>query len=229
MEELNLKDLFEYYVGKIWYIILIIIISGSLSVIYTTFFKKPMYRSYTTLVLAGTGTDSSTDGITQSEVTLNQKLVSTYREIMKSRNVINQVIHNLNLNNTYEYIANNITVTTEKDTELIKISVSNPDAITAKNIADEIASVFSKEIVKIYNIRNVALIDAGEVAQKPYNINLVKETIIAVLVGFVIGCALIFVLYYFDTTVKSAEEIENKLHLPILGSVPDINHLKEEK
>lgn len=229
MEELNLKDLFEYYVGKIWYIILIIIISGSLSVIYSTFFKKPMYRSYTTLVLAGTGTDSSTDGITQSEVTLNQKLVSTYREIMKSRNVINQVIHNLNLNNTYEYIANNIMVTTEKDTELIKISVSNPDAITAKNIADEIASVFSKEIVKIYNIRNVALIDAGEVAQKPYNINLVKETIIAVLVGFVIGCALIFVLYYFDTTVKSAEEIENKLHLPILGSVPDINHLKEEK
>lgn len=229
MEELNLKDLFEYYVGKIWYIILIMIISGSLSVIYSTFFKKPMYRSYTTLVLAGTGTESSTDGITQSEVTLNQKLVSTYREIMKSRNVINQVIHNLNLNNTYEYIANNITVTTEKDTELIKISVSNPDAITAKNIADEIASVFSKEIVKIYNIRNVALIDAGEVAQKPYNINLVKETIIAVLVGFAIGCALIFVLYYFDTTVKSAEEIENKLHLPILGSVPDIYHLKEEK
>ena len=229
MEELNLKDLFEYYVGKIWYIILIIIISGSLSVIYTTFFKNPMYRSYTTLVLAGTGTDSSTDGITQSEVTLNQKLVSTYREIMKSRNVINQVIHNLNLSNTYDYIANNITVTTEKDTELIKISVSNPDAITAKNIADEIANVFSKEIVKIYNIRNVALIDAGEIAQKPYNINLVKETIIAVLVGFVIGCALIFVLYYFDTTVKSAEEIENKLHLPILGSVPDINHLKEEK
>ena len=229
MEELNLKDLFEYYVGKIWYIILIMIIAGSLSVIYSTFLKKPMYRSYTTLVLAGTGTESSTDGITQSEVTLNQKLVSTYREIMKSRNVINQVIHNLNLNNTYEYIANNITVTTEKDTELIKISVSNPDAITAKNIADEIASVFSKEIVKIYNIRNVALIDAGEIAQKPYNINLVKETIIAVLVGFVIGCALIFVLYYFDTTVKSAEEIETKLHLPILGSVPDINHLKEEK
>ena len=32
MEELNLKDLFEYYVGKIWYIILIMIISGSLSV-----------------------------------------------------------------------------------------------------------------------------------------------------------------------------------------------------
>ena len=73
------------------------------------------------------------------------------------------------------------------------------------------------------------MIDAGEIAQKPYNINLVKETIIAVLVGFVIGCALIFVLYYFDTTVKSAEEIENKLHLPILGSVPDINRLKEEK
>ena len=229
MEELNLKDLFEYYIGKIWYIILIVVITASLSIIYTTFFKKPMYRSYTTLVLAGTGTESSSDGITQSEVTLNQKLVSTYREIMKSRNVINQVIHNLNLNNTYEYIANNIAVTTEKDTELIKISVSNPDATTAKNIADEITSVFSKEIVKIYNIRNVALIDAGEIASKPYNINIVKETIIAALVGFVLSCALIFILYYFDTTIKNPEEIESKLHLPILGSVPDINHLKEEK
>lgn len=229
MEELNLKDLVEYYLGKIGYIIVIVIIASSLSVIYTTFFKKPMYRSYTTLVLAGTGTESSTDGITQSEVTLNQKLVSTYREIMKSRNVINQVIHNLNLNNTYEYISNNISVTTEKDTELIKITVSNPDATTAKNIADEIANVFSKEIVKIYNIKNVALIDAGEIASRPYNINIIKETIIAALVGFVLGCALIFILYYFDTTIKSPEEIENKLQLPILGSVPDINHLKEEK
>lgn len=229
MEELNLKDLFEYYLGKLWYIILIMIIAVALSVIHTSFFKTPMYKSYTTLVLAGTGSDSASEGITQSEVTLNQKLVSTYREIMKSRNVINQVINNLKLNNSYEYIANNITVTTEKDTELIKITVSNPDATTAKNIADEIASVFSKEIVKIYNIRNVALIDAGEVATKPYNINIIKETVIAALVGFVLACAIIFVLYYFDTTIKSAEEIENKLHLPILGSVPDINHVKEEK
>ena len=228
MEELNIKDLFDYYLGKIWYIIIIVIIAGSLSVIYTTFMKKPMYKSYTTLVLAGTGSEAS-DGITQSEVSLNQKLVSTYREIIKSRNVINQVIHNLNLNNTYESIANTISVTTEKDTELIKISVSNPDPTTAKNIADEIASVFSKEIVKIYNIRNVALIDAGEVAARPYNIKIVKETVIAALVGFVLGCAIIFVLYYFDTTVKSPEEIENKIQLPILGSVPDINHLKEEK
>ena len=43
----------------------------------------------------------------------------------------------------------------------------------------------------------------------------------SVIIGFVIGCVVIFVVFYFDNTIKSTEEVENKLKLPIIGTVPE--------
>ena len=228
MEELNLRDMFEYYLSKSLFIFVVAVVAVTLSCAFSVFFKTPMYQSYTTIVLAGTNTDTEM-GITQNEVTLNQKLVSTYREIIKSRRILGQVVDNLKLETSIEALSSNTTVTTVKDTELIKITVEDQDAVNAKAIADEIAKVFSREIVKIYNIQNVVIIDKGEVAQSPYNINLIKDIVLAALIGVVISCAIIFILYYFDTTIKSSEEVEEKIGLPILGTVPDVNRVKEEK
>jgi hypothetical protein len=48
--------------------------------------------------------------------------------------------------------------------------------------------------------------------------------LIYILVGFVLASAIIFVIYYFDTTIKSSEIVEDKLGLTVIGIVP-----KEEK
>ena len=43
------------------------------------------------------------------------------------------------------------------------------------------------------------------------------------IIGIVLSLGIVFVIFYFDTTIKSAEEVENKLGLPIYGIVPKIN------
>ena len=91
-------------------------------------------------------------------------------------------------------------------------------------ITDEIAVVFSKEIQEIYNLENVAIIDKAEVAKEPYNVNYVKDNIIYLLAGIVLSFGTIFIIYYFDTSIKSSEIIENKLGLTVIGVVP-----KEDK
>ena len=52
-----------------------------------------MYSSYTTVVLAQQANSNS--AITQSDITVNQKLVSTYSEIVKSKLVLQQTIDQL--------------------------------------------------------------------------------------------------------------------------------------
>lgn len=234
MEEINLKDLFAYFLSKIAIVIIAFVIAVSGSIAYSEFLKKPRYNSYTTVVLATSNDDKKESSITQTDITINQKLVSTYRQIIKSRKVLGQVIDNLELNMTVSELSQNVSVTNETDTELIRITVSSLDKEEAARIANEIAKVFSEEIINIYNIKNVSIIDQAIVSNVPYNINVVKDAIIYGLVGIVAGLGIVFVMFYFDTTIKNPEEIHEKIGLPLLGVVPKfetskIKRLKKDK
>ncbi len=92
----------------------------------------------------------------------------------------------------------------------------------AKRIADAIVPVFSKKVKGLYNIDNVSVLDSAELASSPYNMNYIKDLIIFGMVGFILASGVIFVIYYFDTTIKSASDIEDKLKLTVLGTVPTI-------
>lgn len=220
MEEINLKDLFDYFISKWFIIILFCLIFALFGVVYSLFLQKPMYNSYATMVLATNNETVGNQGITASDITLNKNLISTYRGIMRSNKILGQVISNLNLNLTNEELKKMVSVTTEDETELIKISVNDANPKVAKEIANEIAKVFSNEIVNIYSIKNVSIIDYAESALNPYNVNIPKQIVISILIGLVLAIAIIFTMFYFDTTIKSTDEIESKIGLPTLGTVP---------
>ena len=81
---------------------------------------------------------------------------------------------------------------------------------------------YLKEIVNIYNLENVSIIDKAELANGPYNVNYVKDSIIYIALGLVLSCGVIFVIYYFDNSIKSVEQIEKHLGIPVIGTVPTV-------
>ncbi|MDE5889314.1 MAG: capsular biosynthesis protein, partial [Bacilli bacterium] len=121
-----------------------------------------------------------------------------------------------------------ITVTNTANTEIIKVNVEDPDKALAADIANELIKVFGEEIKEIYRLQNVSIVDVAEEAEYPYNVNIIKDIVIYLLVGIVLACGLIFVIYYFDTTIKSADEVEKKLGLPVFGIVPRVKY-KEKR
>lgn len=218
MEEIDLKELFIFIKTKTATILLIVIGVCLLGVFYSIFIQNPMYNSYTTVVLGG-NENSNTQTITQNDITLNKNLVDTYAEIVKSRRVLGQVIDELELSISYDSLCEKISVSAVNETEIIKITVKDEDAIEAKNIANATAHYFSEEIVKLYNINNVNILDEAIVNKSPYNINIPKQLIIYILVGIVLAFGLVFVIFYFDRTIKTVEQVEQKIGLPILGNI----------
>lgn len=216
MEEIDLKELFDFVKNKLGLLITITVGVCLLGCIYGLLIQKPMYKSYTTIILSG-----SDNQITQSELTLNKNLVDTYAEIVKSRRVLEQVIDELDLDMTYEKLTNKISVSAVNNTEIIKITVTDTNPIEAKNIANVTANFFSKEVVKLYKMNNVNVLDEANESNNPYNINIVKQIIIYFFIGLIIGAGVLFIIFYFDRTIKSAEQVEQKIKLPILGSVEE--------
>lgn len=217
METIDLKDLFDYYKSKLGVVILFVVLVGILGCLYGLFIQKPMYKSSTSIVLISEAKDNSQ--LTYNDVSVNQNLVSTYSEIVKSKRVLGQVINNLNLNYTYGALSDNIEVSSVTGTQIIKITVTDENSKTAMKVANEIGKVFAKEIPELYNISNVNILDTAEVAPSAYNVNITKQSAIFLLAGLVLGLGVVFVMYYFDRSVKNTSQIEDKLKLPVLATV----------
>lgn len=222
MEEINIKDLLNYFLTKLWILIIVIVSVLIIGNAYSLFVKVPLYQSKTKLVLVSES--NAQTGMTQNDVMLNNNLVATYSEMIKSRDILTQVIKNLDLKDeTVESLSNKINVSTTTNTQTIIISVSDTDGKTAKLISDEVAKVFAEEIVKIYKLDNVHVYEKAIVPNSPYNMNIVKENCIYLALGIAVGGVIIFLFFFFDTTIKSSEDVEEKMELNVLGIVPKIS------
>ena len=222
MEEIDLKELLEMFWTKKLEMFLLVLIFIVIGITYTMGFVTPKYTSSTTLVLAsGDSKDTEKlDTITTSDITLNSKLVSTYSELIKSKNVLRKVKENLGINIKEEEIKNNINVTSVKDTELIEIAVTRENSKEAADIANEIAKVFTEKVKEIYNINNVYVVDKAEESFVPSNINHTKDVVLFTFIGIVVAFMYVLIVNMLDTTVKTQEQIEKMFKVHVLASIP---------
>lgn len=221
MEEIDLKELFSYYLSKLYIIFITIVAVLIIGTFYSVVVKKPLYQSNATIILAGKS--SSDSEYTQSDLTLNQNLTKTYSQIIKSRKVLNKVKKAEGLDYSINELSKMISVSSIENTEIIKITVTSLDSEEAKVIANDILPVFTKEVSNIYNFDNISVLDKATVSKKPCNVNYPKEYLIYVIIGFVLGFGIIFIIYYFDNSIKSVELIEEKYELNVIGEVPMVS------
>lgn len=224
MEEFNISEYAKYYFSQIFIVIIFTVLGFLCCEYYTDNLQVAQYKSQTSLVLT-----SSTGEITQNDITVNKNLVSTYREIIKSRRILTPVIENMNLDLTTEELSEKISVTSTSDTEIIVITVTDTDSIKARDIANEVAKVFKEDIGNIIPIDNISLVDEAIEATEPYNVNALKQYIIGTVAGFLIGSIIITITFYFDDSIKKPEDIEEKIGLSVLSTVTKYKKKKKKK
>lgn len=221
MEEIDLVEIFKVFWRKKIQIILIILIFMCLGYIYTTNYVTPMYSASTTLVLTSSNNkNNTTNSITATDIIVNSKLVDTYSELIRSENVLEEVISNLGMNIKVEKLKNSITVSSVENTELIEIKVKNIEPENSAKIANEVAKVFIKRIAEFYNINNVQIVDEAQIPTTPSNINHKKDILMFGLIGALISVAYVVIANMLDTTIKSTEELEKMCKYPVLASIP---------
>lgn len=218
MEEIDIKDFLRYLKKFIIPMIVVAILAVGATFFYDTNIKKPMYKTSTTVVLAQQ-TSENTSASTLNDININQKLVTTYSEIVKSKLVLQQVIDSLNLDTDVDSLSKHVTVTAVDDTEILKISVEDAEPESAAKIANKIAEVFSAEIVNIYKLNNVSTIDHAQTPENVSNNTTVRDSLIALLIAIFGVTAISFVIYYFDDTIKYSEDLETKIGLPVVGKI----------
>ena len=222
MEE-EVIDLREYLsiIKKKWFIMAILcVVCVAASTVYSFFIAKPVYQAETTLIVKTEKTEG-TNTVTSDQIKTTQQLAVTYGEIIKSRKVLDDVIKNLDLDESYGQSSGKISVSTVSDTQIIKVSVQDTNKSNAAKIANEIPKVFAKEAIRIADANGVEVIDKAQTPVNPVSPNKKMNILIAGVLGVMIGLFIIFIIEFLNTKIKTPQDIEKELGLPLLGVIPE--------
>ena len=221
MEEISLKEYFLIIRKRMWLIILLTVLSIVASGLVSYFVLEPEYQTFTTLMVGKPKDYQNVDSkLEYNDLLLNQKLVSTYGELVKMRVVADEVIKNLKLDISYKDFREKVNVNLVKDTEIIKLEVVDPDPVLAAEIANETARVFMQNVKDIMMVENVQVIDEARVPDIPIKPRPNLNMAIAGVLGLMIGVFLVFLLEYLDSTIKTPDDVERYLDLPVVGTIP---------
>lgn len=77
-------------------------------------------------------------------------------------------------------------------------------------------------------VNNVSVVDQADVPQKPSSPRLLINLAVSLLAGLAIGVALAFALEQIDEAIADPAEVERRLGLPLLGSVPKVDRAPRE-
>lgn len=228
-ETISLKELIQTLKKRMSLIIILTLMAVLVSAAISYFVLTPIYQSSTQLLVNKSNDDQQSFNV--GEVQTNLQLINTYNVIMKSPAILDIVIDDLKLDMTTGALNEKVTVQSEKDSQVVNISVQDEDPKQAAAIANKIAEVFQTEIVKIMNVDNVSILAKAELGENPSPIKPqpLLNIAIALVVGLMAGVGLAFLLEFLDNTVKTEQDIEKGLELPVLGVIPTITDSEFQK
>ncbi|MDQ1143754.1 capsular polysaccharide biosynthesis protein [Bacillus sp. SORGH_AS 510] len=228
-ETISLKELLETLKKRLLLIVSITVIAGLVSGIVSFYVLTPIYQASTQILVNQAKGDQSM--YNPGEVQTNLQLINTYNVIITSPAILDIVSKELDLDLTASQLKEKITVGSEKDSQVVNLSVQDPDAKVAAQIANKTAEVFQSEISKIMKVDNVSILAKADVSENPSPIKPrpLVNIAIAIVVGLMAGVGLAFLLEYFNNTIKNEQDIEKILGLPILGVIATIEDQKLEE
>lgn len=181
----------------------------------------PMYQVKTQLIVHSAEENSQT---TAQEIQGNVQIINTYNDILVSPIVLNQVIGRLHLNSTSSDLQRNIKLSTETNSQVITMSVINKNKFVAKEIANTTVDVFKTEVAKIMNVNNVSVLAPAVVGENmsPVSPNKKINLAMGIFIGAIVGFSVAFIIEVMDKTVKTTQDIEDLIGIPVYGEIPMI-------
>ena len=207
-KEISIKEIVQPLLRYSWLIMLIVIIFGILGYYIAQNNKaEPLYESSAKLIVNATA-----------------ESMSTLQVIIKDAVILEKVVAELQLSTTPEELANRINVSTVGSSYVVIIGARHEDPNLAADIANTTAKVFKDTLPTILDFNGVHYLSDAKVNANPLETENSLSTIIKiVLVGFVGSIGLAYLLNVFDSRIRTIQEIEENIGLPVIGVISKIN------
>jgi capsular polysaccharide biosynthesis protein len=221
---IDLMNIVKSLWKKAWAILLISVICGGLAFGYTALFVKPMYSSSALLYVNNRSISLPSTGVSISagELSAAQSLVDTYIGILRTRTTMERVIEETGTTHSYGSLLRMISTSAVTGTEIFRVTVTCEDPYEAEKIANGITAVLPERIENIVEGTSMKVVDEAIVNTSKVSPNNTTNTIVGVLIGFVLSCALFTIITLMDDTIRDEDHIVQTYDTPILAKIPNL-------
>lgn len=219
-DTVDLSKLLLILKKNMMYLIMLPIGFLALSLVVTFVFMTAKYSSATQVLVNQKEVDNQ---IMAQQVQSNLQLVNTYSEIIKSPRILDKVAKNLKGKYSSKEISDMLTVSNQAESQILNITVENESREAASKIANEIANVFSKDVNKIMNVDNVSILSKADTNGNAISPKPLINAVIGIFLGIIVALVIIFLKEMLDKRIKSEEDVEEILGLPVLGTIQDFS------
>ncbi len=241
-EEFSLKELINIFMPKLWLILIVALVFGSVMAVYSAILKDDTYTSTTRIHVTKEMTYGYDYAV--SDVDFATSYLETYKMVLTIPDFLNSVLVHFDENHasyelhegeyerngwnklTPDRISKDITCDSQQD--ILTVTVTTDDPILSRALADSIAYVFTQEDVLAYpdDVVKVKVLQIAKAPSSPNSRNVLLNTVIGVVIGMVVSMAIIFIINMFDVVIHDKKKIEDNFDIPILGVIP--RYLAEE-
>lgn len=203
---------------NLWLIVLLPIIFLLVSAILSFFLIQPKYQASTQVLV---NQKKEEKNVAVQEVQGNIQLVNTYSEILKSPRILDKVSKDDDKYSSEE-LNEMVNVKTQANSQILNINVTSHDKKESEKIANKIANVFKNDMPEIMNVDNVSILSTANGTAEKVSPKTSVNLIIGLFVGLVLAIFIIALKEMLDKRIKSEEDVERELNIPVLGSIPKL-------
>ncbi len=222
-ETITLQEVMKIVRKQVLFIMSFTLFVALVTAFISYFILQPIYEAETQLLVNQKNIDQPYIGVQQVETDL--RLINTYNIIIKSPAILSKVINQLDLNVSPEILMEQITVTSANNSQVVNINVEDKQADLAVDIANTVAEVFQEEIQVLMTVDNVNILSVAKLDEEPEPVapNKTLYIVAASLIGFILSAGFAIVVASLDTTIKTEQDIEEIIGLPIIGLISHIS------
>lgn len=220
-EYINISEILDALKKRYKIIIAITLAFTIIAALVSFFVIKPKYEVTTKLFIGKE--QSKTQDFNSNDITMYQKLLSTYAEVVTTNDLVEKAIEKGKIDETVKDVKEGLKVTPRADTQILEISYTGTNKEEAVDIVENITDQFIKESKKLIPNGNIKIIQKAKMPEKPVSPNKKLNILIAFVLGLMVSIGLSLLLEFMDNTYKSKEELEKAVDLPVLGVIPELD------
>lgn len=225
--EINLAELIPYLFHWFWLIAIVGLLTAAIGFAISAFVLTPKYQSTTKVYILNKNNDKDT--VTVSDTQLATYLTKDFKELIKSRTVLETVITECGLNEGTGALSKKVSVSNTTDTRIISISVKDENPERAQYIANAVREVAAIHLREVMDLEAVNVVEDANLPKQPVEPSKRKFTLIGFLIGAVITIAILIIRYYLDDSIKTSEDIERYLGMTTLATIPMFEGTESDK
>ena len=223
--EIDVFQLVKVLWKRKFLIVLVALVAGLAAFAYSSFVIKPQYTS-TTRIYVVNRNQADKPGLTNQDLQAGAYLVKDYREIILSQDVLDKVVNDQSLTIDARTLGKKVSVTVPTETRIVSISVRDGKPEEASRIANALREVAAQKIISVTRVSDVTTLEEARPATSPSSPNIRRNTMMATIAGVGFVTVVVLLVELLDDRVKRPEDIEEVMHISLLGVIPNLEKLK---